>query len=304
MFVLGAKPNAKHRRGCDSHDCAVTVFWGSACVKSFPFLIRVVALLCSHCPPHRAQKLPSACAESPSGPGLSHHWSGCGAVGGRWKMRSWRLGRVWGGEISWFQCFQWSSEMLWQLLFLFLGFEVDLCRGSHQSLKKQGRCSALQRLWIIQRCEKLLTVTDGFCRQEVLYAVLLLLLRWRWGWWRWEAATSNVRPDDNPLQMIAMIIWGDGIRPVNGCLSLCFGWTLSPDPLDYFTREVQKRRDEETNLWSEPGDPSHSERADDRTLYTLLQARNKTRMGSTVRLCWISGTVLFGGINGIFPELL
>lgn len=58
---------------------------------------------------------------------------------------------------------------------------------------------------------------------------------------------------------------------------------LSPDPLDYFTREVQKRRDEETNLWSEPGDPSHSERDDDRTLYTLLQARNQTRVGSTVR---------------------
>ncbi|XP_014858946.1 PREDICTED: melanoregulin-like [Poecilia mexicana] len=56
---------------------------------------------------------------------------------------------------------------------------------------------------------------------------------------------------------------------------------VTPDPLDYFTREVQKRRDEETNLWSEPGDPSHSERADDRTLYTLLQARNKTRIGST-----------------------
>ncbi|XP_040917915.1 melanoregulin [Toxotes jaculatrix] len=53
------------------------------------------------------------------------------------------------------------------------------------------------------------------------------------------------------------------------------------DPLEYFNREVQKRRDEETNLWSEPGDPSHSERDDDRTLYTLLQARNKTRMGST-----------------------
>lgn len=53
------------------------------------------------------------------------------------------------------------------------------------------------------------------------------------------------------------------------------------DPLDYFTREVQKRRDEETNLWSEPGDPSHSERDDDRVLYSLLQARQKTRMGST-----------------------
>lgn len=55
---------------------------------------------------------------------------------------------------------------------------------------------------------------------------------------------------------------------------------LPPDPLEYFNREVQKRRDEETNLWSTPGDPSHSERADDRTLYTLLQARNKTSMGS------------------------
>ncbi|XP_077475316.1 melanoregulin [Stigmatopora argus] len=55
----------------------------------------------------------------------------------------------------------------------------------------------------------------------------------------------------------------------------------TPDPLEYFSREVQKRRDEETNLWSEPGDTSHSERVDDRTLYSLLQARNKTRMGST-----------------------
>ncbi|KAI9539590.1 hypothetical protein NQZ68_005672 [Dissostichus eleginoides] len=53
------------------------------------------------------------------------------------------------------------------------------------------------------------------------------------------------------------------------------------DPLEYFNREVQKRRDEETNLWSEPGDPSHSERQDDRVLYGLLQARTKTRMGST-----------------------
>ncbi|XP_037545191.1 melanoregulin [Nematolebias whitei] len=56
---------------------------------------------------------------------------------------------------------------------------------------------------------------------------------------------------------------------------------VTPDPLDYFTREVQKRRDEETNLWSEPGDPSHTERDDDRTLYGLLQARNMTRVGST-----------------------
>ncbi|KAL6103190.1 uncharacterized protein ACO6RY_02641 [Pungitius sinensis] len=53
------------------------------------------------------------------------------------------------------------------------------------------------------------------------------------------------------------------------------------DPLEFFNQEVQKRRDEETNLWSEPGDRSHSERPDDRVLYSLLQARNKTRMGST-----------------------
>ncbi|KAJ3601176.1 hypothetical protein NHX12_032149 [Muraenolepis orangiensis] len=56
---------------------------------------------------------------------------------------------------------------------------------------------------------------------------------------------------------------------------------LSPDPLEYFDREVQKRRDQETNLWSEPGDPSHSERPDDRALHGLLQARGKTRMGSS-----------------------
>lgn len=68
-------------------------------------------------------------------------------------------------------------------------------------------------------------------------------------------------------------------------IALCktAGRPCSEDPLEYFNREVQKRRDEETNLWSEPGDPSHSERDDDRTLYTLLQARNMTRMGSTVR---------------------
>lgn len=52
--------------------------------------------------------------------------------------------------------------------------------------------------------------------------------------------------------------------------------------MEYFNREVQKRRDEETNLWSEPGDPSHSERQDDRVLFGLLQARTKTPMGSTV----------------------
>ncbi|KAG7504757.1 hypothetical protein JOB18_016031 [Solea senegalensis] len=56
---------------------------------------------------------------------------------------------------------------------------------------------------------------------------------------------------------------------------------LPPDPLEYLNREVQKRRDEEANLWSEPGDSSHTERQDDLVLHTLLQARTKTRMGST-----------------------
>ncbi|KAG5280107.1 hypothetical protein AALO_G00085040 [Alosa alosa] len=56
---------------------------------------------------------------------------------------------------------------------------------------------------------------------------------------------------------------------------------LGNETLEYFNREAQKRRDQETNLWSEPGDPSHSERDDDRTLYNLLQQRAKTRTGST-----------------------
>lgn len=63
---------------------------------------------------------------------------------------------------------------------------------------------------------------------------------------------------------------------------MCVDRQRSEDPLEYFNREVQKRRDEEANLWSTPGDPSHSEREDDRVLYSLLQARNKTRMGSSV----------------------
>lgn len=63
---------------------------------------------------------------------------------------------------------------------------------------------------------------------------------------------------------------------------MCVDRLRSEDPLEYFNREVQKRRDEEANLWSTPGDPSHSEREDDRVLYSLLQARNKTRMGSSV----------------------
>ncbi|XP_043074271.1 melanoregulin [Puntigrus tetrazona] len=55
---------------------------------------------------------------------------------------------------------------------------------------------------------------------------------------------------------------------------------LSHDTLEYFDREAKKRRDQETNLWSEPGDPSHSERDDDRALYNLLQCRAKTQRGS------------------------
>ncbi|KAL2100832.1 hypothetical protein ACEWY4_002593 [Coilia grayii] len=55
---------------------------------------------------------------------------------------------------------------------------------------------------------------------------------------------------------------------------------LGNETLEYFNREAQKRRDQETNLWSEPGDPSHTERDDDRALYNLLQMRAKTRTGS------------------------
>ncbi|XP_007230854.2 melanoregulin [Astyanax mexicanus] len=55
---------------------------------------------------------------------------------------------------------------------------------------------------------------------------------------------------------------------------------LGNETLEYFDREAKKRRDQETNLWSEPGDPSHSERDDDRVLYNLLQSREQTRMGS------------------------
>ncbi|NP_001002167.1 melanoregulin [Danio rerio] len=55
---------------------------------------------------------------------------------------------------------------------------------------------------------------------------------------------------------------------------------IGHDTLDYFDREAKKRRDQETNLWSEPGDPSHSERDDDRVLYKLLQCRQQTQPGS------------------------
>ncbi|XP_067825409.1 melanoregulin isoform X1 [Heptranchias perlo] len=52
------------------------------------------------------------------------------------------------------------------------------------------------------------------------------------------------------------------------------------DTLLYFAQEAQRRRAEETNLWSEPHDTSHMERDDDRELYNLLQKRSKTRRGS------------------------
>ncbi|XP_072568875.1 melanoregulin isoform X2 [Paramormyrops kingsleyae] len=55
---------------------------------------------------------------------------------------------------------------------------------------------------------------------------------------------------------------------------------LLSETLLYFDREAKKRRDQETNLWSEPGDHSHSERDDDRELYNLLQKRSRMRRGS------------------------
>ncbi|TRY96306.1 hypothetical protein DNTS_024024, partial [Danionella cerebrum] len=55
---------------------------------------------------------------------------------------------------------------------------------------------------------------------------------------------------------------------------------ITHDTLEYFDREAKKRRDQETNLWSEPGDSSHTERDDDRALHNLLQSRAKTQRGS------------------------
>ncbi|XP_078393550.1 melanoregulin [Cetorhinus maximus] len=52
------------------------------------------------------------------------------------------------------------------------------------------------------------------------------------------------------------------------------------DTLLYFAQEAQRRRSEQANLWSEPHDPFHMERDDDRELYNLLQKRAKTRRGS------------------------
>ncbi|XP_038635818.1 melanoregulin [Scyliorhinus canicula] len=52
------------------------------------------------------------------------------------------------------------------------------------------------------------------------------------------------------------------------------------DTLLYFAQEAQRRRSEQTNLWSEPQDTSHTERDDDRELYNMLQKRAKTRRGS------------------------
>uniref|UniRef100_A0A8C9SJY2 Melanoregulin-like n=1 Tax=Scleropages formosus TaxID=113540 RepID=A0A8C9SJY2_SCLFO len=60
----------------------------------------------------------------------------------------------------------------------------------------------------------------------------------------------------------------------------CVWAVLCSETLQYFDREAKRRRDQETNLWSEPGDPSHSERDDDRALYNLLQSRSRARRGS------------------------
>lgn len=65
-------------------------------------------------------------------------------------------------------------------------------------------------------------------------------------------------------------------------LFICLYLWVSNETLEYFDREAKKRRDQETNLWNEPGDTSHSERDDDRMLYNLLQCRAKTRRGSQV----------------------
>ncbi|XP_066529691.1 melanoregulin [Hoplias malabaricus] len=82
---------------------------------------------------------------------------------------------------------------------------------------------------------------------------------------------------------------GAAFRTFCSCCCCCYGDEddedektplLGNETLEYFDREAKKRRDQETNLWSEPGDPSHSERDDDRILYNLLQTRAQTRMGS------------------------
>uniref|UniRef100_A0A3B3Q612 Uncharacterized protein n=1 Tax=Paramormyrops kingsleyae TaxID=1676925 RepID=A0A3B3Q612_9TELE len=51
-------------------------------------------------------------------------------------------------------------------------------------------------------------------------------------------------------------------------------------------------RDQETNLWSEPGDHSHSERDDDRELYNLLQKRS--RMRRVISSCHKSRNTVLG----------
>uniref|UniRef100_UPI00398E49E8 melanoregulin n=1 Tax=Pristiophorus japonicus TaxID=55135 RepID=UPI00398E49E8 len=52
------------------------------------------------------------------------------------------------------------------------------------------------------------------------------------------------------------------------------------ETLQYFAQEAERRRSEQTNLWSEPHDTSHTERDDDRELYNMLQKRSRTRRGS------------------------
>ncbi|XP_051894326.1 melanoregulin [Pristis pectinata] len=70
------------------------------------------------------------------------------------------------------------------------------------------------------------------------------------------------------------------------CCSCCGGdeaeekTPIISETLLYFAQEAQRRRSEQTNLWSEPHDTSHTERDDDRELYNLLQKRSRTRRGS------------------------
>lgn len=69
----------------------------------------------------------------------------CGAVGGRWRVRSWRYSL----NVS---CHR--KTLLFLMFFFFL-----LCRLWISSLKKRGRCSALQRLpGLVRSCW-----LHGFC---------------------------------------------------------------------------------------------------------------------------------------------
>ncbi|XP_059816326.1 melanoregulin, partial [Hypanus sabinus] len=52
------------------------------------------------------------------------------------------------------------------------------------------------------------------------------------------------------------------------------------ETLLYFAQEARRRRSEQTNLWSEPHDTSHTERDDDRELFNMLHKRSRMRRGS------------------------